>query len=57
MHVHDEVILDVPNVPDYTNECDTDLENVNRIMATPIKWAPGLDLKGDGYITRYYKKD
>jgi DNA polymerase len=26
-------------------------------MSTPIDWAPGLPLKGDGYVCDYYKKD
>jgi DNA polymerase len=51
MHVHDEMIIDCPRE-------DTDaLEKVNTIMAEPIPWAPGLPLKGDGYVTDYYKKD
>lgn len=51
MHVHDEMIVDVP--------CeDTDaLAVINRCMAEPIDWAPGLPLKGDGYETPYYMKD
>lgn len=51
MHIHDEMIIDCP-------EKDKDaLEKVNAIMAQPIPWAPGLPLKGDGYVTDYYKKD
>ncbi|WP_147565107.1 DNA polymerase [Clostridium tyrobutyricum] len=49
-HVHDEVILDVPNGFGSLNE-------VNKIMGEPIKWAPGLPLKADGFETSYYKKD
>jgi DNA polymerase len=49
-HVHDEVILDVPNGFGSLNK-------VNRIMGEPIKWAPGLPLKADGFETSYYKKD
>lgn len=51
MHVHDEVVLEVP---------ETDaaaLENINKIMSMPIDWAPGLPLTADGYETKYYKKD
>lgn len=51
MHVHDEMIVDVP-VED-TNA----LEVINACMAEPIDWAPGLPLKGDGYETTFYKKD
>ena len=51
MHVHDEIIVDVP-------KDDTDaLETINGIMAEPIDWAPGLPLKGDGYETAFYRKD
>lgn len=52
MHVHDEMIVEVPEEQakealDYMEEC----------MSKPISWAPGLLLRGDGYITRYYRKD
>ena len=51
MHVHDEMIVDVP---------DEDKEApavINDIMSQPIDWAPGLPLKGDTYETPFYKKD
>ena len=51
MHVHDEMIVDVP-VED-TGALDT----INACMAEPIDWAPDLPLKGDGYETTFYKKD
>lgn len=51
MHVHDEIIADVP-----VEEKDA-LEKINRVMAKPVPWAPGLPLKGDGFETPYYKKD
>ena len=51
MHVHDEMIVDVPNE-------DTEApEIINGIMAQPIDWAEGLPLKGDTYETPFYKKD
>ena len=50
MHVHDEVILNVPK----DNDC---LDEVNAIMGLPIKWAPGLPLRADGFETEFYKKD
>lgn len=50
MHVHDELVLDVPK------EFGS-LEEVNEIFALPIKWAPGLPLKADGYECSYYMKD
>lgn len=50
MHVHDELILDVPK------EFGS-IEDVNSIMGQPIEWAPGLPLKADGYECSYYMKD
>jgi len=50
MHIHDEVVLDVPN-----NQADLDM--VASIMGTPIGWAPGLPLTADGFLSEYYKKD
>jgi DNA polymerase len=52
MHVHDEVVAEV--------DCDSAedaLEEISKIMAEPILWAPGLPLKADGYTTEFYKKD
>lgn len=51
MHVHDEMIVDVPK------EDRDALERINGAMSDPIPWAPGLPLKGDGYECDYYKKD
>ena len=50
MHIHDEVILDVP-------EEKADLERVCELMSLPIPWAPGLLLNAAGFIGDYYKKD
>ena len=50
MHIHDEVVLDVPK-----NKAD--LDTVASIMGTPIPWAPGLPLTADGFLSEYYKKD
>jgi len=51
MHVHDEMIVDVPNE-------DTEAPAIiNDIMSQPIDWAEGLPLKGDTYETPFYKKD
>lgn len=50
IHVHDEVVLDVP-------EAVADLDLVCKIMGQPIPWAPGLLLKADGFVTKFYKKD
>lgn len=50
-HVHDEMIIDVP---------DTDkraFDVIDGLMAEPIDWAPGLPLKGGTYECPYYQKD
>lgn len=49
-HVHDEVVLEVPDYEGST-------EDVNSIMGKPIAWAAGLPLGADSYETLYYKKD
>lgn len=51
MHVHDEIIVDVPI------ENKDALKKITDIMAMEIPWAPGLPLRGDGYETGFYKKD
>jgi DNA polymerase len=51
MHVHDEMIVDVPN------EDKEAPAVINDIMGQPIDWAPGLPLKGDTYETPFYMKD
>lgn len=52
MHVHDEVIVEVP-----ANEAEERLQEMETIMARPITWAPGLILTADGFTSDYYKKD
>ena len=52
MHVHDEMIVDIDDP-----EPEKALKEINRQMGTEISWAPGLPLKGDGYICDFYKKD
>ncbi|ADI00506.1 DNA-directed DNA polymerase [[Bacillus] selenitireducens MLS10] len=49
-HVHDEVVIEVPNEQD----AKADIE---RIMSEPIDWAPGLPMNADSFETGYYKKD
>ena len=48
-HVHDEVILE--------GIADADLPQVLDVMKQAIPWAQDLPLKGDGFVTEYYKKD
>ena len=49
-HVHDEVVVDVPDSRE-------SLEEVEQIMSLPISWAKGLPLRAEGFETDYYKKD
>lgn len=53
MHIHDEVVLEVPKAALHEDEID----RINAIMCAPIPWAPGLLLNADGFISPYYKKD
>lgn len=50
MHVHDEVVLDVPIGVSSVDE-------VTKIMSAPIDWAPGLPLAAAGFETAFYCKD
>lgn len=52
MHIHDEIVSEVPD-----NEAEDALTVMYDIMAVGPNWAKGLPLKGDGYISKYYKKD
>lgn len=49
-HVHDEVILEVP-------EGVSSVEEVNRIMAEQPEWASDLPLAAAGFESPFYKKD
>lgn len=49
MHIHDEVVLDVPRtVP---------MDTVVDVMGQPVSWAPDLPLGADAFTSEYYKKD
>lgn len=50
MHVHDEIVLEMP-------EGQGSVEEVCEIMGQPLRWAPGLPLPADGFETEFYKKD
>lgn len=50
MHVHDELILDVPKGV-------SSVEEICELFAKPISWAPGIPLTADGYECDYYQKD
>lgn len=51
-HVHDEVVLEAPS-----SMAEAVLQEALRIMSAPISWAPGLPLKGDGFVCDYYRKE
>ena len=48
-HIHDELIIEVP---EYTN-----MQEICDIMGQTPEWLPGAMLRADGYSTVYYKKD
>jgi DNA polymerase len=50
MTVHDEVVAEVP-------DGFGSVEEVERLMGLPIKWADGLPLKGAGFESCVYRKD
>ncbi len=50
-HIHDEVILEVPENSGRT------LDEAVNIMCRLPKWATGLPLNADGFASQYYKKD
>lgn len=52
MHIHDEIVTEVNK----ENAIDS-LELMEEIMGQEVPWAKGLPLKGDGYLTDFYKKD
>lgn len=52
MHIHDEIVAEAPDAL----ATDT-LDRMNDMMAVSPVWAKGLPLKGDGYTSKYYRKD
>ena len=52
MHVHDEVICEIP----FQNS-EENLTKICRIMSVTPPWASGLPLRADGYLSPFYKKD
>jgi len=52
MHVHDEVVADIPNLStEFVNS------EMCRILGEPVPWAKGLGTPAEGFTTPYYKKD
>ena len=52
MHIHDEMVVEVP-----TRYAELALKDISAVMGRPIPWAPGLLLRGDGYLCSFYQKD
>lgn len=52
MHVHDEVIVEVPS-----EDAEEHLKRIEELMGELIEWAPGLLLTADGFTSEYYRKD
>lgn len=48
-HVHDELIVEVPN--------DTSMQKICDLMGKTPDWMPGLLLRADGYECMFYQKD
>ena len=49
MHIHDELVIEAPE--------GTSLEEICELMGQTPPWAAGLNLRADGYVTPWYKKD
>lgn len=48
-HVHDELIIECPE--------NTTVENISSLMSKTPDWMPDILIRGDGYETKFYKKD
>lgn len=53
MHIHDEVIAEIP----YDGTEQQSYDRMVEIMSKPPHWAEDLPLGADGYLTCFYKKD
>jgi DNA polymerase len=51
-HVHDEAILEVDD-----HLAQAKLTEAEAIMGQPLHWAPGLPLAGDGFVSKFYRKE
>lgn len=52
MHVHDEIVAEA-----LAEEADETLEVMEQVMAVSPLWCSDLPLRGDGFVTKFYKKD
>ena len=48
-HVHDELIIECPE--------DTAVSSITEVMGKSPAWLPDILIRGDGYETKFYKKD
>ncbi len=48
-HVHDELIIECPE--------DMPVESITKVMSMSPEWMPDILIRGDGYETKFYKKD
>ena len=48
-HVHDELIIECPE--------DATVESISSLMSKTPDWMPDILIRGDGYDTKFYKKD
>ena len=48
-HVHDELIIECPE--------DMPVERITKVMSRSPEWMPDILIRGDGYETKFYKKD
>lgn len=53
MHIHDEVVIEVPT----KDLAEKGLDHVNKVMCQTPAWAEGLLLNADGFTSPYYMKD
>lgn len=52
MHVHDEIVGEAPDA-----EAPDLLKAMQEVMSVPPVWASDLPIKGEGYVSKFYKKD
>jgi len=52
MHIHDEIVAEAPE-----DQAQETLEAMEKVMSVSPLWANGLPLEGDGYVSKYYRKD
>lgn len=52
MHIHDEMVTEAED-----SRAEQQLDILNKYMSKAPEWARGLPLQGDGYVSKYYRKD